>query len=102
MKQISRLAEGLLRATGIYSDAALAKIDDGLAANPGMPLLDGILRFGGEKEPLFLQKIAEALGLEYVEIEKAQPRPEVISSELYIFLPTSTYCFVNLPLSPRL
>ena len=56
MKQISTLAERLLRATGIYSDAALERIENGLAANPGMPLLEGILKFGGEKEAVFLEK----------------------------------------------
>ena len=79
MKQISTLAEGLLRATGIYSDAALERIENGLAANPGMPLLEGILKFGGEKEAVFLEKIGGVLGLEYVEIEKIQPRPDVIA-----------------------
>ena len=79
MKQISTLAEGLLRATGIYSDAALERIENGLAANPGMPLLEGILKFGGEKEAVFLEKIGGVLGLEYVEIEKVQPRPDVIA-----------------------
>ena len=66
MKQISTLAEGLLRATGIYSDAALERIENGLAANAGMPLLEGILKFGGEKEAVFLEKIGGVLGLEYV------------------------------------
>ena len=79
MKQISSLAEGLLRATGIYSDAALERIENGLAANQGMPLLEGILKFGGEKETVFLEKIGGVLGLEYVEIEKVQPRPDVIA-----------------------
>ena len=79
MKEISTLAEGLLRATGIYSDAALERIENGLAANAGMPLLEGILKFGGEKEAVFLEKIGGVLGLEYVEIEKIQPRPDVIA-----------------------
>ena len=79
MKEISTLAEGLLRATGIYSDAALERIENGLAANVGMPLLEGILKFGGEKEAVFLEKIGGVLGLEYVEIEKIQPRPDVIA-----------------------
>ena len=61
MKQISTLAEGLLRATGIYSDAALERIENGLAANAGMPLLEGILKFGGEKEAVFLEKIGGVL-----------------------------------------
>ena len=39
MKHISTLAENLLKATGIYSDAAIERIEDGLSANPEMPLL---------------------------------------------------------------
>ena len=79
MKQISSLAEGLLKATGIYSDAAIGRIEDGLESNPGMPLLEGILKFGGEKESLFLEKIAGTLGLEYVDVANLQPKPDVIA-----------------------
>lgn len=79
MKHISMLVENLLKATGIYSDAALERIENGLASNPGMPILEGILKFGGEKESLFLEKIAGVLGLEYVDIANFQPKPDVIA-----------------------
>ena len=79
MKAISTLAENLLKATGLYSDVAIGRIDDGLESNPGMPLLEGILKFGGEKETLFLEKIGGVLGLEYVDVADVQPRPDVIA-----------------------
>ena len=79
MKHISMLVENLLKATGIYSDAALELIENGLASNPEMPILEGILKFGGEKESLFLEKIAGVLGLEYVDIANFQPKPDVIA-----------------------
>ena len=79
MKAVSTIAENLLKATGIYSDAALERIETGLVANPGMPMLEGILKFGGEKEVLFLEKISGVLGLEYVDVANVQPRPDVIS-----------------------
>ena len=79
MKHISTLAENLLKATGIYSGAAIGRIEDGLAANPEMPLLEGILKFGGEKESLFLEKIGGVLGLEYVDVSNVQPKPDVIA-----------------------
>ena len=73
------MAESLLKATGIYSDAAIGRIEDGLAANPEMPLLEGILKFGGEKEALFLEKIGGVLSLEYVDVSNVQPKPDVIA-----------------------
>ena len=69
MNQFSALVKSLLASTGIYSDVAISRIEEALAANPGMPLIEGILKFGGEKEALFLEKIGGVLGLEYVEIE---------------------------------
>ena len=79
MKQISSLAEGLIRATGLYSDAAVERIESGLETNPEMPLLEGILKFGGEKEAVFLEKIGGVLGLEYVDIANFTPKPDVIA-----------------------
>ena len=79
MKAVSTLAENLLRATGLYSDVALKRIENGLEANPGMPLIEGVLKFGGEKEALFLEKIGDVLGLEHVDVANLQPRPDVIA-----------------------
>lgn len=79
MKNISMLVESLLKATGIYSDAALDRIENGLASNPEMPILEAILKFGGEKESLFLEKMAVVLGLEYLDVANFQPKPDVIA-----------------------
>ena len=73
------LVESLLKATGIYSDAALDRIENGLASNPEMPILEAILKFGGEKESLFLEKMAVVLGLEYLDVANFQPKPDVIA-----------------------
>jgi len=94
MAETSRLALSVLKATGLYSEEALAKIADGRARNPEMGLVEATLKFGGAKESEFLQKTGEFLGFEYVEIEKVQPRPDVLQK-----LPASAvYQYNVLPL----
>ena len=94
MAETSRLAQGLLRATGLYSDEALARIADARAKNPGMGLVEAVLKFGGAREADFLRKAGELLGFDYVELEKAQPRPDVLQK-----LPASAvYQYNVLPL----
>ena len=94
MAETSRLAQGLLRATGLYSDEALARIADARAKNPGMGLVEAVLKFGGVREADFLRKAGELLGFDYVELEKAQPRPDVLQK-----LPASAvYQYNVLPL----
>ena len=78
MAETSRLALNVLKATGLYSDEALAKIEDGRTRNPEMGLVEATIKFGGAKESDFLRKTGEFLGLEYVELEKVQPRPDVL------------------------
>ena len=94
MAETSRLAQGLLRATGLYSDEALVRIADARAKNPGMGLVEAVLKFGGAREADFLRKAGELLGFDYVELEKAQPRPDVLQK-----LPASAvYQYNVLPL----
>ena len=78
MAETSRLALSVLRATGLYSDEALARIADGRAKNPEMGLVEATVKFGGAKEADFLRKTGEFLGFDYVELEKVQPRPDVL------------------------
>ena len=68
----------VLRSTGLYSEEALGRIENGRAANPGMGLVEAILKFGGTKEAEFLAKTGEVLGLDYVELEKVTPKPDVL------------------------
>ena len=94
MAETSKLALNVLKATGLYSDEALAKIADGRARNPEMGLVEAVLKFGGAKEADFLRKTGEFLGFDYVELEKAQPRPDVLQK-----LPASAvYQYNVLPL----
>jgi type II secretory ATPase GspE/PulE/Tfp pilus assembly ATPase PilB-like protein len=94
MAETSKLALNVLKATGLYSDEALAKIADGRARNPEMGLVEAVLKFGGAKEADFLRKTGEFLGFEYVELEKVQPRPDVLQK-----LPASAvYQYNVLPL----
>ena len=78
MAETSRLALNVLKATGLYSDEALARIVDGRAKNPEMGLVEATVKFGSAKEADFLRKTGEFLGFEYIELEKIQPRPDVL------------------------
>ncbi|MBR6733107.1 MAG: type II/IV secretion system protein [Kiritimatiellae bacterium] len=94
MAETSKLALNVLKATGLYTDDALAKIAEGRVRNPEMGLVEAVLKFGGAKEADFLRKTGEFLGFDYVELEKAQPRPDVLQK-----LPASAvYQYNVLPL----
>ncbi len=94
MAETSRLALNVLKATGLYSDEALAKITEGRERNPEMGLVEATLKFGGAKEADFLAKTGEFLGFEYIDLEKVQPRPEILQK-----LPASAvYQYNVLPL----
>ena len=94
MAETSRLALGVLKATGLYSDEALARIVTQREANPGMGLTEATVKFGGVKEAEFLQKAGEFLGFDYIDLEKVMPRPDVLQK-----LPASAvYKYNALPL----
>ena len=78
MAETSRLALNVLKATGLYSDEALARIAAQREANPDMGLAEATGKFGGVKEAEFLQKVGDFLGFAYVDLEKVQPRPDVL------------------------
>lgn len=94
MAETSRTVQNVLRATGLYSDEALARIGEERAKNPEMGLVEAVLKFGGVREAEFLCRMGELLGFDYVELEKAQPRPDVLQK-----LPASAvYQYNVLPL----
>lgn len=94
MAETSRTVQNVLRATGFYSDEALARIGEERAKNPEMGLVEAVLKFGGVREAEFLRRMGELLGFDYVELEKAQPRPDVLQK-----LPASAvYQYNVLPL----
>ena len=94
MAETSRTVQNVLRATGLYSDEALARIGQERAKNPEMVLAEAVLKFGGVREAEFLRRMGELLGFDYVELEKAQPRPDVLQK-----LPASAvYQYNVLPL----
>ncbi len=78
MGDIPRLALKVLKASGLYSDEALRRIAGNLAQNPGMGLAEAAVKFGGAREAEFLQKVGATLGFGFVELEKTQPRPDVL------------------------
>ena len=94
MAETSRTVQNVLRATGLYSDEALARIGEERAKNPEMGLVEAVLKFGGVREAEFLRRMGVLLGFDYVELEKAQPRPDVLQK-----LPASAvYQYNVLPL----
>ena len=72
------LATTMLRATGIYSDEAIARIVSSRAANPGMGLAEAAVKFGGVKEKDFLSAVGRVLGVETVDLEKQNPSPDAL------------------------
>ena len=94
MAETSRTVQNVLRATGLYSDEALARIGEERAKSPEMGLAEAVLKFGGVRDAEFLRRMGELLGFDYVELEKAQPRPDVLQK-----LPASAvYQYNVLPL----
>jgi len=79
MAESSSLANLLLKSAGIYSDEQLARIANGRASNPGMGLAEAAVKFGGHKEPEFLEAIGRVLGLETVDLERRQPNPDALT-----------------------
>ena len=72
------LATTMLRATGIYSDEALARIVSSRASNPGMGLAEAAVKFGGVKEKDFLAAVGRVLGIGTVDLEKQNPSPDAL------------------------
>ena len=94
MNDTFQLATAILKSTGLYSDDALARIENGRADNPGMGLAEAAVKFGGAREQDFLRKAGEFLGMDYIELESVQPRPDVLQQ-----LPASAvYQYNVLPL----
>ena len=79
MAESSSLATLLLKSAGIYSDEQLSRISNGRAANPGMGLAEAAVKFGGHKEPEFLEAVGRVLGLEVVDLERRQPNPDALT-----------------------
>ena len=50
MNDTFQLATAILRSTGLYSDEALMRIENGRAENPGMGLAEAAVKFGGTRE----------------------------------------------------
>ena len=97
MTETSTLALGILRSTGIYSDDALNRIVAGRKNNLGMGFVEAVLKFGGNKEADFLQKTGEVLGLDFMDMDKVQPRPDVLGK-----LPASAVYASSLSTSPSI
>ena len=79
MAESSSLATLLLKSAGIYSDEQLSRISNGRAANPGMGLAEAAVKFGGHKEPEFLEAVGRVLGLEVIDLERRQPNPDALT-----------------------
>ncbi len=90
---MTSLAHHILKDSGLYSDEALSRIEAQRAANPGMGLAEAAVKFGGAGEADFLAAVGRVLGLEVVDLEKANPSPEALQK-----LPASVvYQFNVLP-----
>ena len=77
--ETTSLARMILASAGIYSEQQLDRILGGRAVNPGMGLTEAAIKFGGIKEAEFLQAMAKALSLEYIDLSKRQPNPDALT-----------------------
>ena len=95
MSNSESLASTILRASGLYSDAQLSRIEAHRAENPGMGLSEAAVKFGGSKEIDFLSAVGKVLGLEVVDLERRQPSPDALTK-----IPASAvYQYNALPMS---
>ena len=78
MAEISRVALSVLKASGAYSEEAVARIAEGVAVNPEMGVAEAAVKFGGIKEDEFLEKVGAVLGYSYTSLEKAAPSADVL------------------------
>ena len=78
MSDSGSLATAILRSTGIYSDEAIGRIVSSRAASEGMGLAEAAVKFGGVREPEFLDAVGRVLGLETVDLERQSPSPEAL------------------------
>ncbi len=78
MAEISRVALSVLKASGAYSEEAVARIAEGVAMNPDMGVAEAAVKFGGIKEDEFLEKVGAVLGYSYTALDKASPSAEVL------------------------
>ncbi len=69
----------ILRSSGVYSDAALARIMEARERNPGMGIAEACVKFGGVKEADFLVGVGKVLGLETVDLERRSPSQEALA-----------------------
>ncbi|MBO4448192.1 MAG: type II/IV secretion system protein [Kiritimatiellae bacterium] len=80
VSQGDSLSRMVLKAAGIYSDAALDRIFGGRASNPGMGLKEAAVKFGGVKEQEALRALSPVVGMEMFDLERRQPSPEALSA----------------------
>ena len=80
VSQGDSLSRMVLKAAGIYSDAALDRIFGGRASNPGMGLKEAAVKFGGVKEQEALKALSPVVGMEMFDLERRQPSPEALSA----------------------
>ncbi|MGN0854641.1 MAG: GspE/PulE family protein [Kiritimatiellia bacterium] len=73
------LSNTILKSAGIFSDGQLERIAAGRAANPGMPLIEAAVKFGGSKEAEVLKAVGRLLGLEFVDLERQTPAPDALT-----------------------
>ena len=93
MNENASLSKMILKSAGIFSDEQLDRIVANRAANPGMSLIEAVVKFGGSREMDVLKAIGGVLGLDAVDLEHQQPVPDALTR-----LPASAvYQFNALP-----
>ena len=80
MTENSSLSFFILKSVGLFSDAAIDRIILKRAENPGMKLVEAAVKFGGVKEPEFLEAVGKSLSIPFVDLEKSQPTPDALQS----------------------
>ena len=79
MSENASLSNMILKSAGIFSGEQLERIAANRAANPGMSLIEAVVKFGGSKELEVLKAVGGVLGLETVDLEHQQPMPDALT-----------------------
>ena len=80
MNGFQSLTANLLASAGVFTDERIQEIVTKRAENPGMGLMEAVVKFGGVKEGAFLSALGKSLELEVVDLSIQKPSPEALAA----------------------
>lgn len=80
MNGFQSLTANLLASAGVFTDERIQEIVTKRAENPGMGLMEAVVKFGGVKEGAFLLALGKSLELEVVDLSIQKPSSEALAA----------------------